>query len=1223
MPLSPWAAVILAVVAIAARLWLPFLFKPESSPQASLMATSELHLRWHPEQASPSIETLFVFSTSWLRTFLAGLALCWLSLRAWQVVSKPAEELTTLLGLEVPRAPVVSLAGVKADGVLLHWKTLERNIVKYIVKMNGVESKEWPLIIRTNANIPAVGNVSQHENAIIISNLQPDRNYTIRIVVLNNVGFRAFSTPINVRTLSISSGEYINGSQQKEEPLVAEDDGYAPAPVVQASRAFSEAFSSTTLPPAMTREHSNSISRSKRSDTARCTSGDVPLTKSKEPEQKMQHLQERLECLRMDIEREEMQIEKEDREFVATKETLQQQKDEIMKVLKERSKNSEDLKKDVSRVERERTAVLTKRVNKERQLKDVQKRRQDMKTDLDTWEREISDVAESIQRLAAEKIEYRICSEAKLFEANVKYADEQAVNKQLEEEIQQKRVAVNQLEDEHNHLVSNDGIKHHMDTRDPGEVEADMQWRLRIQNLQSRYTLAWQMMQQVTSIHQQHQIRAQWYEQRRASQPHLFGSSSPVEGPARSDSFQRRRRGQSIRNEQSTLPTNYMTSAPSFNGAIAGLSPSFSTTSPFLNINNGMTLPLSSHSHGVMSPDLEMLTGGGPMSPTAGDLLPRGLFVDDSERSVDGRNYKHAPEGSRPILPLLPGLGAPQTLEQSSQHPSAQGPSSPISVNSRPASIFASPRESTTHLALNFVTNDLVDSDKRSIRSTSSSLRNTGTRFGSLFGFNRQRGKTWDHDGPALGSLKKDQTQSLPRQDIDQDPIGTPQRRGSHSNSWVDQMSSAFTRKPPSVEAAESSIKQSAPRRRGLNMFGFKGDALNPSSLSLDRPASPRPASIKASVPLPRPSTESQNRFGWPIEGLWQHRNSPLGSEWGLPPPSTTSWSRHPSRRPSVQYGQSSSGRNRDSGVFDDGIAELSSPTMSPIQAPIGTRPASSQAQIPPTPPKALNPAAPNFNISLFSRDKTRAEKSAADTKAEKAAEKAAAKAEKAAAKEERALRKNKEKEKKALEKEAADRANATPTPATIEPSISITTPHLHSSSPPDARSSRDNRSFSTADGSPRNSLDRVTSLSASTTDAPASSIGKESFMSKLSRKSSSGKFNFPGFTSSKAKKQSGTSEVGTPDEIDEDSHGMPGFTPRSMESGFEGHKISNSPALGASSGKSSTLSWSSLKRIGKKGDKTPSLHESVTSEGGATTGDEDDAVGLGVSGSISDMREA
>jgi hypothetical protein len=47
-----------------------------------------------------------------------------------------------VLGLEVPVAPLVSLAGIKADGVLLHWKPPNQrtSVLKYVIRINGIDS---------------------------------------------------------------------------------------------------------------------------------------------------------------------------------------------------------------------------------------------------------------------------------------------------------------------------------------------------------------------------------------------------------------------------------------------------------------------------------------------------------------------------------------------------------------------------------------------------------------------------------------------------------------------------------------------------------------------------------------------------------------------------------------------------------------------------------------------------------------------------------------------------------------------------------------------------------------------------------------------------------------------------------------------------------------------------------------------------------------------------
>jgi hypothetical protein len=103
--------------------------------------------------------------------------------------------------------------------------------------------------------------------------------------------------------------------------------------------------------------------------------------------------------------------------------------------------------------------------------------------------------------------------------------------------------------------------------------------------------------------------------------------------------------------------------------------------------------------------------------------------------------------------------------------------------------------------------------------------------------------------------------------------------------------------------------------------------------------------------------------------------------------------------------------------------------------------------------------------------------------------------------------------------------------------------------------------------------------------------------MQKLSRKSSTTQFLQFGKGKSFLLSSKKSSEVVTPDGTHEDSHG---FMDRSVDSPGQ------SPSLGTPKDKSSALSWSTIKRMGKRGEKTPSLHESIASE---ATGDEDDDV--------------
>lgn len=71
--------------------------------------------------------------------------LCRLLHRAWLTLWKPVPDLINILGVEVPDTPAVSLAGIKADAITLHWTRPGPNkpVLKYHIQVNGVNGKMW------------------------------------------------------------------------------------------------------------------------------------------------------------------------------------------------------------------------------------------------------------------------------------------------------------------------------------------------------------------------------------------------------------------------------------------------------------------------------------------------------------------------------------------------------------------------------------------------------------------------------------------------------------------------------------------------------------------------------------------------------------------------------------------------------------------------------------------------------------------------------------------------------------------------------------------------------------------------------------------------------------------------------------------------------------------------------------------------------------------------
>lgn len=1036
-----------------------------------------------------------------------------------------------------------------------------------------------------------------------IENLQPDHHYVIRIVTLNSASFQAPSLPIRLKTLTADSEQFYGSAPPKESRDSGHDDEYTPTPIIRPNKNLVDIMVPPLVAPVMAREHSNSTSRARRSETGRRNSpASQTIEQAKSAQEaaasmeSIKQLTEKLDSLRRELDDMERQIQDEEEEFQTQKAILVEKRDEKKAALKEKEDASRDLRKEVASLERANASAQTRRTQQERLLRQKEAERKKLKDDVARWAREAGELRAAAERIQTERTEYESASETRIKEMKDKYAEDIQTNKSLEEVIREKGTQIKALEEERKKLEEGEEGADAQEGSENAEADEDKRWLITLPSLQQRYAQAWALFTEAERANHEASARLQYLQQRRMSQPQLMSGISQEFVLTRRNS--QRSRPLSMREPlTSAIPGGFVhsTAAP-FNGGITTTSPSFASATPYFNPVNGMAIPPpSAQASSFSQAEIDSLTGGAPMSPTAGALLPSGLFGDDTgltdaEDEDDPGPPQPPPDPSPNLRNVLPGLGAPGTLDQ------IQSPSSPVSVQSRSPSAFASPRDSAGQLAYYPNNENVVDSDKRSIRSTSSSFKNLPqtTRFGGLFGLSRQRGKTLDQ-GPPLGSLKLSQSQSLPRQDIDGlDPIGSQRRRGSHSGgAWYD----AFMRTKTQPVESSSNPKHVATRKRAFNMFGTKGDPWLTSALGLgDRPSSPRQGSTQSGEAnvLPRPSTESQTRFGWSVDAFGA-RSSPLGVDWSMNNNNSTSWSRMPSRRPSMQHGSSASLLNE--GLLHGDIPDFPSTTRSPTQAPIGTRPQSSASfipppPVPPTPPKQLNPTAAAFT-SIFTRGKETDEDKA--EKAHKAAEKAA---EKEAKRAERKEEKGKEKKAKA---EKADKASRKEKEKLLASEVAAHDSGKDTGSPLDPRRSRDNRSISTADisdASPRESLER--SISQTTSESqPPGAFGKETFMQKLSRKSSTSQFlQFGKAKSSLFSKK--PSEVVTPDEMDEDAGAL---LARSTDS------PGASPSIGTPKDKSSALSWSSIKRIGKRGDKTPSLHESIASE---ATGDEDDGVSEG-----------
>ncbi|QDS70910.1 hypothetical protein FKW77_006390 [Venturia effusa] len=1153
---------------------------PMPSEEFLLLLAGPL-LSYYSNQNRPNseMERFVHFALGHSTTTVVISALAWLVLRFYQVLSKPSDELISLLGLEVPIPPALSLAGIRADGVVLNWKAPDQQkstTVKHYIHINGVN----------------VGELSPQETSIAVTGLRPETNYIIRVIAVNPSNFEAKSEAIRVQTKPATSKDFF---QESLEPGSTPESDDTVIPTIQPCKMVADPAVALPTPPPMHREHSGSLSQQKRGLGGRRPSPAVLAVDDHESaayDGNISDLTSKLDKLRSEIEISEGDLTKEDEEYETSQASLTKQKNYLKQAVADKEGASKSLKKLAQDLTNQNSVAQSKRTAAEKQLQLKQQERQKLRDDIERWEQEIVAMHAEAERMAVDKVTYREEADHKLAELKEEHAKETATNKLVEETLRTTITKIKDLETE----------KERLDQEYPEiapgagsfSSEEELKWRQYIHELEISYGVIAGRLVQAKQWAEDAQMTLGLWQQRRNSQPQLFVTAPQLDLiPGRCHS-QRGSRTMSLRNELSPSgPIFGDGTVPPYTASMSNISPAFpnAVPLPFFNIkngtldhlDNGATLQEHMRLNGMTQEEEERLTAGAPTSPAGpGGFLPTGLLGDemDPTRSLDSftSSNRSSPANANAlpnVIPnvlsspvnanVLPGLGAPQTLRRTTGDPS-----SPHSNQSASPRAFASPKASMTHLPFSPESHFMKDSDGRSIHSTTSSFRNsavgngaanTTTRFANLFGFSRQRGKTFSDEGPALGTLKLSERQSFPRQDGAENSsrLGFGRRGSGSGGTWMGNLGSAFSRNSDPPRAAV--LAASKPR---LSMFSGKTDSWSIDAVG-DRPGSPsRPDSSASSEHvLPKPSSDAQIRFGWGDA----HRQSPLGAEWSTA--AMNSWSRHPSRRPSIQHGNSHG--YLDTSFLDGGIdMEYGFQRRSPKLAPIGTRPASQISTGSIEKPR-LNPAAPSFNINtFFTREKK-----------------------------EKAEKESKPRNKKGKGKEKELVPPDTPTPAT--PSLVFEDSEVPEEN--DRLKYAGSISTTADTNETRDSLEQTNSRTPSQID-PSAGGQKETLMQKLSRKSSASMFNFPGFGKEKSgrfKKSSQQGEQGTPDETDEEGTSMnSNRTPdvsRSFE--FEG-KGGASPLIGAQERTSKEKDRSSgfLRSLRRnKSDKAPSLHDSIASD--------------------------
>ena len=837
-------------------------------------------------------------------------------------------------------------------------------------------------------------------------------------------------------------------------------------------------------------------------------------------------LTERLDFLRNEVQRTDRETNEEEQESRRYLAELTKERDGLKQVLKEKEEASSELRRQGNHLDKLNRTAQSKKAAKEKQLQQKKTDRQKLRDDTARWDRETMEIKRDMEAMEREKAEVIAAKIKEVADIRKGITEDVAAIKSLEEDIRILGVQIKSMEKERARLGEQGGEENE---RLRSERENDQEWETKRQAIKAQVGFIWQAVQHTELEKQQAEEHLNWWLTKRARNPEQFAPIPSLES-APSIQRSRSRRSRQHNSRASTVsspPASYQSGpVPFHNGA--GISPQFPATSPFFNMSNGMAVPLGSERAGLLQTEAEVLTGGGPMSPAANSLLPSNLFRDDdviAQRFID----TVAQEPS--------GIANTDTSGHvvSNSDASAHGPHTPVSTGSRAGSLFSSPHDSLHNLHSYQPRPDpLVEGDSHLINPTSAPFQSSvaadsnplvTSRLATLFSstFTRQRVKPSTQEPPLLGTLRQGQSQSFPR-NLEQDhldPSESRRRRGSYGN-WANPMAGLLNRNVGNPEdSGLITARTGSGRRSRLNMFGSKFEELEPTAFA-DQTSSSRPSSTYSyDQVLSRPSSDSQ-RLGWTLPDNLPNRSSPLGLNWST---GSGPWSRAPSRRPSVQHGSTSNLSIGSTPLDLEGYTGTFS-KQSSEQAPIGTRPQSSQQPVTPR----LNPAAPSFK-TLFTRGDAKKA-----TKGEKTGS--------------RYTEKSNDKDSEKVETEEFTA--------------------ILDSSPQNPRLSRDAQSVTTATSTAdsHDSFDRSTSGTPS--EAVTPSGPKETLMQKITRKSSSSKFNVPW-----GKKRDLPS---TPGEIDElaNNEELLGKSIEWVGSTSQQDKSSRS-----------SISWPNIRRKSRKGDQS------------------------------------
>ncbi|POS88257.1 hypothetical protein EPUL_000992, partial [Erysiphe pulchra] len=789
--------------------------------------------------------------------------------RAWQTLWKPVPELISILGVEVPDPPEVTLSGITSDSVTLHWSKpdSQKPASKYLIQVNGLNG---------------IGETSWLETAITVTGLRPVHYYNIRVISVGSNNFQAGSLVIRVRTYGKNGRPALHSSYSP--PNSAHEEIFTSSGDETSDDGHGVCVEATTLPEGLTNTQRdfNSLASVTQNSGQRKSIGGKMIERKQSTStestdlvppsmQKTWGSKESVHQLTMQLESMNRDREKIAKEMTKEIEDLKEQfadicsdRDKKRLILKEKEEASEKLKKEVNHAERLNRQAQMRKSQKEKLLKEKLAERLKMKEDMKRWKREIEEMKSERGRWRVEKEKAEKKNQVNLAELKQEIKKCQTSLNIIEEEIRLKGSQIKKLEKNRKRLSAckNEELR----LRD--ELE-DRDWDIIEKALSAKLNTKSQQLRELASCLHQQQAYLAALQNRSSTIYQGYYSSFDYDTNEAQVVIKPRSKLNKSCQSISPIPRHSMPCSTFITpGTFSSQSPVFAP-GPYIDMRNeSLNEPESELIDHTTDEDYHSLNAGAPLSPTASLLLPSNIFADDDPPT----NLSELVNSSIPAPTVLLRNHESQTTCSTSNSPSLS--TSPL-ISSQQLSTYGVPARENVENDLSFASPRL----SRSVIGSAKHPRHQNSKgFRNLF-LPKLKPKDTGQDGPTSGSTSLNNSNTCP-QLLDEEVTTSENkhRRISFASGWTGFLHKTSITKELSTRNDPPLIQKRKSNSQKPN-FGLTGSSVDDSELQDAHSSSPHTRSV-VSFDLPRPSTDSAP-FGWgPAQDNITNRNSPLSTDW-------------------------------------------------------------------------------------------------------------------------------------------------------------------------------------------------------------------------------------------------------------------------------------------------------------------------------------------------------